>query len=189
VAQNYSIAGVLRQLGCTFSGSCYRWVHRLVEKYRLDTAHWLGEGHFARQAPFVDAIDPAGRDLVERSTSTDRMRLKRRLLAAGLLTYACAGCGISEWLERLLVLRLDHINGVGDDNRLDNLRLVCPNCDSQTSTYCGRNARLRRKKWRNSVPGAGLEPARGFPQRILSPLRLPIPPRRQGHQLPFVMQN
>jgi hypothetical protein len=43
VARNYSIAGVLSELGCTVSGSNYRWVHRLVEKYSLDTAHWLGE--------------------------------------------------------------------------------------------------------------------------------------------------
>ena len=47
-----------------------------------------------------------------------------------------------------LVLELDHINGVGDDHRLENLRLLCPNCHSQTETYCGRNIRIGRKRTR-----------------------------------------
>jgi hypothetical protein len=163
VARNYSIAGVLSELGCTVSGSNYRWVHRLVEKYSLDTAHWLGEAHLRGKHHSWTPSIPLEEILVERSTYTDRMLLKRRLVAAGLLAYVCAVCGISDWLGRTLVLQLDHCNGVGDDNRIHNLRLLCPNCHSQTSTYCGRNARLRRKKWRNLVPGGGLEPPRVSP--------------------------
>ena len=67
-----------------------------------------------------------------------------RLIAQGLLVDAYAECGVSEWRGRKLVLRLDHINGIGDDNRIENLRLLCPNCDSQSATYCGRNMR---RKW------------------------------------------
>jgi len=55
------------------------------------------------------------------------------------LINRCYICGINEWRGMPLVLRLDHINGVNDDYRLENLRLLCPNCDSQTDTYCGRN--------------------------------------------------
>src|SRR5207253_7971965 len=107
---------------------------------------------------------PLSEILVERSTYMDRLRLKRRLVAAGLMPYACAACGISEWLDQTLILQLDHVNGVGDDNRIENLRLLCPNCHSQTSTYCGRNVRVRRK---NRKPGA--EGGTRTPTRFPSP--------------------
>ena len=62
---------------------------------------------------------------------------ERRLVSECLLPYVCDECGISEWRGRQLALHLGHRNGIGDD--LDNLRLLCPNCHSQTDTYCGRN--------------------------------------------------
>lgn len=71
--------------------------------------------------------------------------LKKRLLLRGVL-YECTKCGISEWHGKPLALHLDHINGVPDDHRLDNLRLLCPNCHSQTDTYGGRNAKKRPKQ-------------------------------------------
>jgi Zn finger protein HypA/HybF involved in hydrogenase expression len=67
-----------------------------------------------------------------------------RLLRAGLLENRCEECGISEWLGRPLIIQIDHINGVRDDHRLENLRMLCPNCHSQTDTYGARNKRLRR---------------------------------------------
>lgn len=53
--------------------------------------------------------------------------------------YICAVCGIAEWCGTPLTLQLDHIDGNATNNIMDNLRLICPNCHSQTSTYCGRN--------------------------------------------------
>ena len=71
----------------------------------------------------------------------NRNHLKLRLLAAELLTNACAECGISEWLDRPLSLELHHVNGNGHDNCLENLQLLCPNCHSQTDNWGGRNRR------------------------------------------------
>jgi 5-methylcytosine-specific restriction endonuclease McrA len=68
-----------------------------------------------------------------------RAHLRRRLVGAGLLTPSCAVCGISDWRGRPLSLELNHVNGDGNDNRLANLRLLCPNCHSQTDTWGGRN--------------------------------------------------
>lgn len=77
--------------------------------------------------------------LVEHS-SYPRGSIKRRLVEEGLLQYICAECGQGpEWNGKPLTLELDHINGVNNDNRLSNLRILCPHCHSQTDTYCGRN--------------------------------------------------
>lgn len=78
------------------------------------------------------------------SSKRNRSHVKRRLIGAQLLQNRCQACGLDRWLGRALNMHLDHINGVKNDNRLENLRMLCPNCHSQTPTYSGRNARLRR---------------------------------------------
>jgi 5-methylcytosine-specific restriction endonuclease McrA len=79
--------------------------------------------------------------LVERGG--DRQNVKRRLLRNGLLDNRCSECGLTAWLGKPLSMHLDHVNGIRNDHRLENLRMLCPNCHSQTPTYGGRN--MRRK--------------------------------------------
>ena len=69
----------------------------------------------------------------------NRTHIKNRLLAAGLLANRCDGCGLSEWRGKPLSIQIDHINGIRNDNRLENLRMLCPNCHSQTETFGARN--------------------------------------------------
>jgi HNH endonuclease len=80
-----------------------------------------------------------------REAVADSLRgsLKRRLYATGLKQRRCELCGQGEdWRGRPMALILDHINGVATDNRIENLRIVCPNCASTLDTHCGRNLRL-----------------------------------------------
>lgn len=77
--------------------------------------------------------------LVENSTF-DRKNLKNKILENNLLSYECHMCkNKGEWLGKTLSLQLDHINGINNDNRIENLRFLCPNCHSQTDTYCGKH--------------------------------------------------
>jgi 5-methylcytosine-specific restriction endonuclease McrA len=68
-----------------------------------------------------------------------RRNVKLRLLRAGVLQNRCDECGLTEWLGMPLVVQIDHVNGVANDHRLENLRMLCPNCHSQTETYGRRN--------------------------------------------------
>ncbi len=79
--------------------------------------------------------------------ATSRITVKRRLLAAGLIQNRCDWCGLTEWRGQPLSIQLDHVNGIFDDHRLENLRMLCPNCHSQTETF-GAKGRRRYKQSR-----------------------------------------
>lgn len=72
--------------------------------------------------------------------------VKRRILSDNLIPYKCAICGNTGYYNnKPLTLQLDHINGINNDHRLENLRWLCPNCHSQTETYANKNFETLRK--------------------------------------------
>lgn len=82
---------------------------------------------------------------VDNSTTTNET-LKSCIKKHNLIPYTtCHICGLSEWLHGTINLQLDHINGNNKDQRLENLRFLCPNCHSQTPTYCGKNKNTGKK--------------------------------------------
>lgn len=86
-------------------------------------------------------------DVMVESSSYSRAKLKQRLYDTGLKVRSCELCGQGEtWKGRQMSLILDHINGVPDDNRLANLRIVCPNCAATLDTHCGRQNRMSPRK-------------------------------------------
>jgi len=70
-------------------------------------------------------------------------KLRKRILKEQLLEYKCAICGISEWRDKPVPLELDHVDGNSRNHRLHNLRLLCPNCHSQTDTFRSKNRHVR----------------------------------------------
>ena len=137
VARQYYAGDVLRELGFQLTGGNYAAVKRHVARLGLDTSHWKHGRPFMGK-PLEAVLTPGG--------YTNRTALKKRMLAAGRLTNQCAICGMAPtWNGQPLVLVLDHVNGVSDDYREENLRLVCPNCNSQLPTHAGRNAGRARR--------------------------------------------
>lgn len=79
-----------------------------------------------------------------KESTLNRHRVKERILKEKLIPYMCSDCGLSNvWNDKKLVLQIDHINGVKNDNRIENLRFLCPNCHSQTETFTAK--RLKRE--------------------------------------------
>ena len=138
VANNITISGVIYDMGVSLSSYRYKQVRSKVEELGLDTNHWKGSAH-GRTKPRHRI--PLSEVLVKDSKKRLNTRYKDRIVRKGLLTYECAECGLVEWRGEDLSLEIDHINGNNRDHRIENLRLLCPNCHSQTPTYKGRNAR------------------------------------------------
>lgn len=90
-------------------------------------------------------IIPNQKIFIENSTYANEC-VKNRIIQSDLIEYKCSKCGIDSWNGETIVLDLDHINGIRNDDRLENLRFLCPNCHSQTDTYKGRNKNIGIKK-------------------------------------------
>jgi hypothetical protein len=138
-----SVAEIMRRLGLDPTKKRgRRHLERRIEGLGLDFGVLLGK-RWAQGSKHTSQGRPLQEILVERSDYRSMHTLKKRLIGEGLLEPACAVCSLRDWQERPIVLHLDHINGDRTDHRLENLRFLCPNCHSQTDTYCGRNRSAR----------------------------------------------
>jgi len=137
-----SVLGDLRYLGVGYrSGGAWKMINRYLTEYQIDTSHFKGLGHnkgkvsFNKKRPDQVLVVLSG-DYRERGS-----RLKRALLESGV-EYKCSECGLGLlWRGKKLVLSVDHRNGDWRDCRRENLRFLCPNCHTQTPTYCGRSVK------------------------------------------------
>jgi hypothetical protein len=135
-----TVHGVLRRLGYNPSGGMYRSVVAQIRKLDLDTSHFVGRSWARGRSRPSWRVKPLNELLVKGST-TRSGHIRTKLIAAGLKPAHCERCGLSEWQGEKLPLHLDHVNGDHTDNRLENLRILCPNCHSLTDTWCGRKGR------------------------------------------------
>jgi hypothetical protein len=136
VAESSNWTEVMRRLNRCPTGNSRRTVMKYVRLWGISTTHFdpTASKRRARERRRI----PLGQILVKGSTYS-RRALKQRVYDAGIKERACELCGQGElWRGRRMSLILDHINGVRNDNRLENLRIVCPNCAATLETHCGR---------------------------------------------------
>ena len=135
VAESRSLAEVAGRIGV---GNHSR-IRVRINRLGLDASHFRGQGWRLGSRVPVKPARPLSEVLVEDSYMSATAGLRQRLIGEGLKEYRCEVCGLTEWNGVPIPLELDHINGRRDDNRIENLRLICPNCHAQTPTYRGRN--------------------------------------------------
>ena len=138
VKVSYSRRSVLRALKLVPAGGNYDQIRRRIEFLGLDVSHFTGQGW--NRGGGATRHPKALSELLVLGSDVQSFKLKRRLLAEGLKHPACELCGWAEVsLDGRIPVELDHINGDHRDNRLENLRVLCPNCHSLQLTHRGRN--------------------------------------------------
>ena len=140
VAESISLAEVLRKLGLRQAGGTQYHISNVIKKHRLDTTHFLGKRansgsrYKGPKARTSDEVLCCRNDGLREKTKY----LMRAMLDIGI-EYICKECKIgSQWNGKKLVLEIDHVNGDWQNNKVENLRFLCPNCHSQTDTFCRR---------------------------------------------------
>jgi hypothetical protein len=181
-----SYAEALRRLGMRAAGGNHMTLRKYVQIWGIPTDHF--DPLFAQRRQLGRQPPTPLEDILVENSHYSRGSLKRRLYATGRKQRRCELCGLGEeWRGRRMALILDHINGVATDNRIENLRIVCPNCASTLDTHCGRNLRLVQDRVCEGC-GAGYRPGR-VEQRFCSfdcwkgrerpEMRVPRPERRK----------
>lgn len=141
-----TISEVLFKLGYTVKGNSwgYSQVKRRMDDLNLDYSIFKGKSAVIKTGRLNNVRKE---DILKENCKHQRTVLRRYVIKNNLIPYKCAICGCTEWQGKTLSLELDHINGINNDNRLENLRFLCPNCHSQTSTYGSRNQQLNSSEY------------------------------------------
>ena len=126
VEASQSMAEVIRKLGLNKSSGTYTTIKKELKYHNIE----LDFKNRSRST-----IRYKNEEIFCENSTYDRSTLRNKIIKELILQYKCSDCGIIDWNGKKLSLQLDHINGVSNDNRMENLRFLCPNCHSQTKTW------------------------------------------------------
>lgn len=138
VNESRSLKELMEKCGMNWYSS-QNHIRNLIDKYELNTSHFIRSykkwKKFSNEEIFIINSD------------TNRSTIRKRIIDQNLIPYVCQNCNCDdEWMGKTMPFILDHMNGIGDDNRIENLRFLCSNCDSIQDTYKSKNKNSNKQK-------------------------------------------
>ena len=140
VKESINFTEVLNKLEIPRQGNNSKTLRKILDDNNLDYSHFTGRARFYN-TNYINA-----EEYLNGFKNIKSAQLKEKLLKENLIENKCAICGLTEWQNKPITLQLHHIDGNSNNNCLNNLQLLCPNCHSQTDNYCG-NANKNIKKY------------------------------------------
>ena len=139
VKNSESIGQALKYFKLTNKGRNNETLKRRCIEENINILHWkMGKSSNKGRKFKVHKTDL--KFILVENSNFSRTHLKERLIEENIIEYVCKKCdNKGMWNNKPIMLQLEHINGISNDNRLENLCFLCPNCHSQTSTYAGKN--------------------------------------------------
>ena len=150
-----SIREVCRNMDMAQTGRNTVTIKKYIKLHGINTEHFLTKEETLKKIHRNNTI-PIHEVFIEDSKYNNSTGIKKKIRDNNLIGYKCSICKNSgEWENKKLSLQLDHINGVNDDNRIENLRFLCPNCHSQTETFCGKHKGKKQLKAKQRLSNGG----------------------------------
>jgi len=146
ITQSRTYSEVLKRLGIRAAGGNFNTLKKYIKKYEIDITHF--EAYKVRNEKLSEFrknfVKKDIQDYLVEGSDYNRGHLKERLYSEKIKERKCEICGQGEeWNGKKMSLILDHINGIWNDNRIENLRIVCPNCNATLETHCGKQKKKK----------------------------------------------
>ena len=144
-ADSYSLAEVLRKAGRKQAGGNQEILKRKIQEFGIDTSHFTGQLWNKGKTKETDSRIQSSEKYILEEVFIQNSPVTQKVLRGyverhNVIEHKCQLCGCDgHWLDTIIALEIDHINGDNKDNRVENLRYLCPNCHATTETYRGKN--------------------------------------------------
>lgn len=138
VNKSQNLHQVLIEFGRNPSGGSYRTLHRKLKEWDINYEHFLTPSEVIKKNYSEGKLFKKDKLYIfVENSKVSRATVRRRIITDSLKEYKCVNCNNEgEWMGKKITLILDHINGINNDHRLDNLRFLCPNCNATLKTHC-----------------------------------------------------